>query len=463
MIRNAELKKNIWLDFTTHRVILTPIIVILFAYIWSLFGGRSSAETCAFLTAGFFIFVWGTKTASETVIEEVNNSTWDFQRQSSISPWSMTLGKLIGSTLFSWYGAAIAFLIYLLPFGSADTPIVIFNSYKITKIFIMIMGGLLGQATGLLLSLQVLPQARQEKSNPTFKYFIMGMFVGICFTNIALSAQILSNSTDMSVTISWYQWHIESDRFMITSLALFLLWAIIGLKRSFSNELQYPQIPWVWFAFNLYCLIYFSGLTVTNEYLISKTRLLELGLIQEQINQLPYLTAFMVAQVLTYIALVTEDLNRLRYKRMHIAVQNNLPWEALQSLPWWTISLVMTVLTMLLYLITQPDISNLTKEISPSIFVFTSTLFIFRDVLLFHFFYFEKNPRKAVSTSVIYLALLYLLIPLLLKGIHLETLIPIFLPSWGQNNVLGILSPLVQTGLLAFLCLKRWRQLENME
>jgi hypothetical protein len=111
MLLNAELRRNIWLNFTAQRLILTPLIISLIIYVTYMFSGKGDSGSLSFYLACFFIFLWGVKDASETVIEEINNSTWDFQRQSTISPWSMTCGKLFGSTLFSWWCHFLSFLL----------------------------------------------------------------------------------------------------------------------------------------------------------------------------------------------------------------------------------------------------------------------------------------------------------------------------------------------------------------
>src|SRR6185312_4131289 len=44
--------------------------------------------------------------ASDAVTEEVRARTWDWQRLSTLGPWQMTWGKLVGATALGWYGAA---------------------------------------------------------------------------------------------------------------------------------------------------------------------------------------------------------------------------------------------------------------------------------------------------------------------------------------------------------------------
>jgi len=101
------------------------------------------------------------------------------------------------------------------------------------------------------------------------------------------------------------------------------------------------------------------------------------------------------------------------------------------------------------------------EKFSPTIFILTSIFFLLRDIELIHYFNFSKNPKKALSTAVLYLFLLYMLLPLLFSALHLNSLLPLFLPSWGQNTLLAFIGIVVQLGLLSALCYKRWQ--ENLE
>ncbi|MBI2791781.1 MAG: hypothetical protein HYX61_07475 [Gammaproteobacteria bacterium] len=462
MIINPELRRNIWLDFTFHRVILAPFVIILMSYLFYLTGGKGSSASIAFNLSILFIFLWGTKKASETVLEEVNNSTWDFQRQSTISPWSMTWGKLFGSTIYSWYGAFICLLIYcaihtntsahLVGLQITSQEINLFN-----EIFYLVFGGLLGQAIALLLSLQLLPQIRREKNNKSFRYFLTGLLFGFLMTSYCFRS-----AKEVGQVISWHGYTFASDSFATSSLIIFLFWAIIGLQRSFCRELQYQNVPWVWAVFNLFCMIYFSGLVSFEKINSEILNISQLNDLQELFHQAPVYIAFFIAQTLTYIALFTDELTTIRYKHFMARLKEKNLLESSQQIPWWFISIIFTTIAGFKLIITGPQLTNIVENFSPSILILTTMLFLFRDVVLIHFFTFGKYPKKAMGAAFVYLFLLYFVFPLLLNALHFTSLLPLFWPSWGQNTALAIISAVVQIAIFAKLCQKRW-QLKTQE
>ncbi len=58
--------------------------------------------------------MWGPRRAADTLAEEVAGGTWEAQRMSGLSAWSMAWGKLIGGCSFVWYcGLLVARRLYL--------------------------------------------------------------------------------------------------------------------------------------------------------------------------------------------------------------------------------------------------------------------------------------------------------------------------------------------------------------
>ncbi len=461
MIVNPELRRNIWLTFTFHSTIITPVVVSLFVYLFYLTGGTKSSADIAFDLACLFIFLWGTKCASQTVIDEVTNATWDFQRQSAISPWEMTWGKLIGATLYSWYGALICLFFYFcfhinqptslfgLDFGFTTPTLSVSH-----EIMLLVIGGLFTQGLALLFSLQILNQTRSDKTNRSFRYFVIGAILGTLMTRFTFSALKLHDAT-----ISWHGINFGLGPFAFWSLVIFLFWTLIGLQRSFCKELQYQNIPWVWAIFNLFCVVYFSGLIPAEKLPIDNFDVAGLRDIQHQLLQAPIYIAFFVAQALTYFALFTDTLSAIRYKYFFARLAEKNTLEGLQQLPWWPISLAFTlVLGVMVALVQLDNSSSFLKDFSPSIFALTTILFLIRDVTLIHVFNFAKNPRSVTGSAFLYFFILYLLFPLLLNALGLRSLLPILLPSWGQNTFLAIMACGAQIALFSWLILKRWKQ-----
>ncbi len=461
---NPELKRNIWLDFTFHRVIILPIVTVLIVYLFYLIGGFKSSSSFAFFLACLLIFLPGTKNASEAVTDEVSKNTWDFQRQSSLSPWQMTWGKLIGSTLYNWYGAMICLAFYAL--GYSNEPTLPFEpgsappSHIAKDILFLIAGGLFSQALALLLSLQSIPQMRREKFNRSFRYFIAGLFIGVMMTSYCFST-----SKNPEATILWYTHSFQLSAFAFTSLLLFLGWSLVGLQRSFSKELQYQHIPWIWLLFNVFCIVYFSGLSPSENTFpvqLSDLNFSILKDVKQQLTHAPLYVGFLIAQTLTYFALFTDTLSFIRYKYFITRLQERNIIETLQQLPWWPISFVLMLVIGIVVIIAQQQPGSLMENFSPAVFVITVLLFLVRDIALIHFFNFAQNPRNATGSAVLYLFILYLLLPLLLKALNMESLLPLLVPSWGENTVLAIISSCAQIGFIGYLALMRYKKLNDM-
>ncbi len=444
MIHNPELRRNIWLDFTPHRLLFTPLILGLLTYIFKMMSDGAGAGF-AYYAGCFFLFIWGTRAASDTVMQEVGNNTWDFQRQSAISPWSMTIGKWLGSTLFSWYGVLICLLLFL-PLQSTLPAREVVSA---TELLSLLIGGLFSQALGLLLSIQILPQIRHAHSNKTFSYFLIAAFTGIVFTGYCYVAQRNTG------TVLWHHHQFNTPAFFILSYTIFLAWTVVALYRSFSKELQYQNIPWVWLVFNLYCMVYFSGFgSFFQEH--ANTKLMEdMPELRQLFDTTPLYIAFSVITLLCYFGLFSDSLNSLRYRKILTRLSLYNITETLQEIPWWVISFTLAIIVGIITCLVPNDF----KEFSTSVFILTSLLFLVRDILLAHYFYFSKNPRRAQSAVILYLAILWIAVPVLLGLLKLQYLLPAVLPSWGNNTPLALIAILAQIGFFGFLVWQRWESI----
>lgn len=104
---NSEFKRNLWLEFTPVRLVTGPAIVGSVALIVYLIQGNSQdffgmLQPVSRVIAGFTLFLWAMRLASDSILTEVSGRTWVFQRMSAISAWDMTVGKLFGSTVYAW-------------------------------------------------------------------------------------------------------------------------------------------------------------------------------------------------------------------------------------------------------------------------------------------------------------------------------------------------------------------------
>ena len=90
MMGNAEFRRNLWLEFSTHRLVAMPVVLLLLLFTANTLSGETrpgvvtAAALWAMVAIGWF---WGTRRAAESVNEELRARTWDLQRLSALSPW----------------------------------------------------------------------------------------------------------------------------------------------------------------------------------------------------------------------------------------------------------------------------------------------------------------------------------------------------------------------------------------
>ena len=105
---NPELLRNLWLEASPFRLILIAGFLLLAFGASSVgLGGFASISSVALALYWFFAVLWGTRSAALSVVGEIRERTWDSQKLSSIGPWDMVWGKLLGATCANWFGALL--------------------------------------------------------------------------------------------------------------------------------------------------------------------------------------------------------------------------------------------------------------------------------------------------------------------------------------------------------------------
>lgn len=459
ILNNAELKRNLWLDFSLQRVCLSILIITLLCYIIAVSISYQAGAYVAYALAYFFLFLWGNKNSSDCVIGEFNQNTWDFQRQSAQTPFEMSLGKLIGSTAFAWYCTFISIFIYCyLSIISSTATHSINNIFLkqgshslIYEVSILILCGLFTHSFALLLSLQVIAKSRYDKKIESFRYFIIAFIVGNIFYH---SVSTLSN---VGETVQWFQYHFNANYFSFTSLLLFLLWSLIGTYRSFSKELQYAQIPWVWSIFNVFFILYVSGAFSFSE--IPYAKINTIRDLEIFFKSAPTYAALMSALILGYSAIAVDNLSYVKYKKFFYHIKNKQYLETLQNTPLWNISLLGVVVTSIIVLFNPFPTTEYTESFSSSVLVITIVCFFIRDILLIHYITF-KQSKRIIATFVLYLFLLYILIPIVLRIVQLYDFLPLLIPSYGSNNFIAFIGISGQLILIGYLVWNKYQQYE---
>ena len=158
---NPEFQRNTWLEINLNRLIAMPVgLFLIFAIVyWS--NDSVLGEGVALTAIWSFIIIavlWGSRLASVSVIEEVRERTWDTQLMSAMGPWSMTWGKLFGSTSYSWYGSLLCLAVFAISWP-IDTEL---STAKLLPL--AVFAAVFCQAMGMLICLLAVRQGINYRS-----------------------------------------------------------------------------------------------------------------------------------------------------------------------------------------------------------------------------------------------------------------------------------------------------------
>lgn len=427
MKMSPEFLRHLWLEMTLHRRLMMPTVLLFIFFIAHALGEWSAVHMTALLSFVVLGLLWGVRLAGEALIDEIDNRTWDQQRMSAITPWQMSWGKLFGSTVYIWYGILIVVAVFLLSGLRIGEPMLG------AKLLLLLSGAVLVQALALLMSLLMVRRSGRHRRS---------------LSNLALIATLLFIMTvapyydEYYARFSWYGLVMSELTFFALSSLLFCGWALVGLYRTMGEELQLKHRPLLWLGFSLFLIFYIMGFGP-----------LESG----DDWQLNLAGAFFIALLLCYVMIFIERKEPLDLRRFQIIRAEQGGYAALIYLPCWLVSLLLVVLLGLLLLLVDGPKMNIMEIVLPfNQLVLLSLLFLIRDIAIFIYFNLTKQAQRADATALVYLTLLYLLLPMLFGVIGLGSLNNLLMPAITTNPVVTLLAGGIQCAVLGWLIYQRW-------
>ena len=431
---NPEFRRNLWLELTPSRLVGMPLVLGVFFFLAYTMDDKqygASVASTALTLFGLLAFLWGIRLASETLISEIRDHTWDSQRMSVIGPWSMTWGKLLGSTIYPWYGALICLLVYLTSQPSLGLSL-------IETAVLLVGSGLLGQAVGLLSSLQAIRKNQRYGRLQTTIFLVLG---------VSCSLSLLNWPFEKASEIVWFDQSYSDEQFVLASLVVFLAWAVFGIYRLLRAELQLKSQPWAWGLFALFLMVYVAGF-------LNEGRMID----GQSLQQLRLLGAFTVSIILAYAMIFCESKDPVAFRRL-LQYLGHREWgRAMESLPLWLMTLSFVMLTCL-FLVGMSFSSPPLEEASQlSISAMAMVLFLIRDFGIVLFLNFGRIPKRADMLTLLFLFLLYGAIPTILTALDLDSLAGCFWPVPGIPAEVILPAALIQAVVILWLVASRWRR-----
>lgn len=429
---NPELRRNLWLELTTHRLLAMPAVLFLVFGVLAANAGRdwpasvTSAATALFVALVVF---WGSRQAGASVTDEVRARTWDWQRLSSLTPWQMAWGKLWGATAFTWYGGLICIATLAVASGGMPTP-----RETGWMVLALVSLGLAMQGASLAASLQA---ARKDSR--------LGQRVG---TLILLPVAVVSIFAFMSIVrgpfeqVTWFARSWDPVRFMALSATAFAAWALLAAHREMSRELRVARLPWAYVAFIAFLATYVSGFGDFHSGGM-RSAFIFAGLI--------------VAVVLCYYALFAEHTTAIRLRRM-AAHGRARRWRRLgEDLPLWAPALA----AVWLFALAAVSFPHRFEASLPGKWIggypVAAALMVTRDLGILVFFCLAPRARRVEAATLLYVVLLSYVTPVFLAGVGLAAAATVFWPfghgSWAAAGVMGL-----HVAVVAAAVAWRWRR-----
>lgn len=452
---NPEFQRNLWLHLGWQRMMAAFIVGVTIAYAIFLVSDYGKVSYAANLLTTIILGMWGPRRAADALAEEVAGGTWEGQRMSGLSAWSMTWGKLLGGCSFVWYCALLSLAIYIFVGAKLGFPGGRAGNFWL-GIYLVLISACLSHATALAVALVRLRKTVQYRRLTITLAQTCGLVVYLAVSGGGTAPVLDEESFTPGfgyVYDSAYSWPLI--RAVLGTV--FVIWAIVAVFRLMRGELQYRAWPWLWILFLGFCATLAAGIAPWPGG----------GLIGAA------LPAFVVLVLLTYLAALADRRDPIRYRSGLIALRRGNLSRAAAEVPWWLVSYVAVILAAVfcfvaLHAMDQSEWPSSLSEILLRLRLLsfahlTETvvlvlLFLARDLMVLLWLSFGSWRNRSDITWLVYLALVYWPVGIIMVFAGYSQYITLVLPV-ATDDILFSFGPIVvQVVILSAILWRRWVQ-----
>jgi hypothetical protein len=419
---NPEFRRNLWLELTPRRLTTMTVVLVLVFFASTLGGNLWTPAGAAGNLYYFIVIVWGTWNAALSVVGEIRERTWDFQRLSALSASEMTWGKLFGATALNWYGGVIC-LGVLLVYRATHEALV----PAIFGVLHLIVIGLIAQSTAFLASLLATMRRQSHTRLEVFFYWLAGIVAASVASWVWDAADlegVLFAHTRIDI-IPWWGQQFDARAFLLISLALFAGWTLLGCYRAMRLELKMPNGPFVWLAFLVFMGVYVAGFDAW----LPKSSAIN---VRDAVALRLALAGFTFA-LLTYIMVLLEPKDRVLYRWMGAELAQGHVGRIAWAMQGWMMSCkaaFIVGIALIAWLVHE--------DATPAALFVGATLgFLLRDVAIFVLLQTLPGSRRGDFAAVVTLVVLYVLAPAITHGLGLNQAFVAFYPQLSTPNWLS--------------------------
>jgi hypothetical protein len=412
---NAELLRNVWIELAPRRVLLMVAILGLAFFASTLGGLEYGPSTVATILYHLIVVVWGTRNAATSVVGEIRDRTWDAQRLSSIGAGAMTIGKLLGSTLYNWLGGAICLAVMFVAIVAHKGAI----TAALDAIYYVSLG-VISQSVSLLASLIAVARRQPHSRLEIFGYQVVGLVAAVIVYWIWSTTDPVSALTSHAAVVSRIEWwsnSIDARVFLLLSLAVFAAWTLVGCYREMRKELLIKNGPLIWLLFLVFIGLYVAGI---DKWLPNDGPMR--GWDPTSLRLALALSTFVI---LSYAMVLFEPKDRVQLRWLAGQLSAGRLGSALQSLPAWMMSYAATLLVSAALL---GWLGHFGGRFAEEAVIAASVGFLTRDVSIFVLAQKIAGSRRGDFTALAVLLALYVLLPAIVVGLHLNSAEPLFFP-----------------------------------
>ncbi len=324
----------------------------------------------------FTIFIYGLVNAGTVFSGEFKNKTWDFQRLSPMRPISLVVGKLFGSTAYSWYIGGLFLLVSYLTIMQSGNEILMNGYFKTLVLWVSI--GLFSHILAFWAS------AGAGSSG-----FEAGLVAAVLLLMMLWDLIELGGG---GAQMHWYGFEIDDWSFVSCSLIFYGFWLFRASVATTWEKMQYERgYPIDWFLFLLSVGLYLAGFSYKEPD--------------------EALLIFSVVMMITlYFGLFFCSGDWDKYRVVAKGLRNKSLSTVLKHVPRWTSALVLLIFSIVFALFYLGGMEGyLHATIMSSV-----TLFILRDGIVFHIIFMKKMMKRGVLLLILYYLFAYKLLPDLL-------------------------------------------------
>lgn len=442
---NPEIWRYCRQDFTPIKLFLVPALCVMLAVVQFVVGfSESYLGTIYKFGILLVLFIFGTRVVADGLASEIEHQRWSLVSLTSMHPFTVWLGRLLGPTCFYWYCAVVFAFGYIL-YGEAQEPsglkVLIDHAGNIETVFQYFVVAVLTHIWALALSLiYVTTKGSHPRAIRMFTFPIASL-LGYAFLRYNLqSAQggDIFNLYGIGMSPTMLYW---------AGILFFAFWgALIGI-RLIKVQFQYVTYPVCFIAFMVSFAILLQGIQGVDMLLaqIPNATLLPIDFMNRVFHIIQNTVLGGVFLLLAYCAMILDDRGLIKVTHFMSGIETKQWQKAFRYMPWGIFFFVGAVLCVSLAAL--PILSGQLRPLElllPSVgvqvsfsgfghFLLLGVLYFLRDSLMMHSLSLAVPQKMRALASLCYWITAYFILPMIAYMIDDKIGYELVLPTTAQH------------------------------